>query len=324
MSRRRKLALAVFALAAALAGFLAGPRPDDAFVPRPVALPADLDRWLADGEARFTDLRPGAARRILWADPQRRTRTPVALVYVHGFSADRHEVSPLCERIAIALGANLFFTRLEGHGRSDDAMGESTYQGWMQDTLEALAIGRRLGDRVVLIGTSTGGTLATLAALRPEGRDLHALVLISPNYGIPQPTAPLLLWPWGEQIGRLVEGDYHTWVPQNAEHGRHWNTRYPVRALIPLMQAVRAARRAELEALQTPTLVMYSTGDQVIEPARVEEAFERLGSSTRRLVRVDDTGDHNRHVLAGDILSPGTTDRLAGLIVDFIREDAPR
>ena len=40
-----------------------------------------------------------------------------------------------------------------------------------------------LGETVVLIGTSTGGTLAMWAATREEAQDrLGAVVMLSPNY----------------------------------------------------------------------------------------------------------------------------------------------
>jgi len=41
------------------------------------------------------------------------------------------------------------------------------------------------------------------------------------------------------------------------------------------------------------------------------------------LVEVTDSGDAKDHILAGDIMSPGTTRRIADQIVDFIRPPAP-
>ena len=66
--------------------------------------------------------------------------------------------------VAGAVDANLFYTRLQGHGRSGKAMGEATVEGWINDLAEAEAIGRRIGERMVLVGTSTGGTLTDLGS----------------------------------------------------------------------------------------------------------------------------------------------------------------
>jgi pimeloyl-ACP methyl ester carboxylesterase len=58
-----------------------------------------------------------------------------------------------------------------------------------------LAIGRQLGNKVIIMGTSTGGTNALqLAAAYPN--DVEALILLSPNIAINDPNAWLLNNPW--------------------------------------------------------------------------------------------------------------------------------
>jgi hypothetical protein len=76
---------------------------------------SELDDWLAQSEAKFTDIKPGTAKGIVWANTNRQ-KTPWAVVYVHGFSASRMETAPVADLVAKELGANLFYTRLSGHG----------------------------------------------------------------------------------------------------------------------------------------------------------------------------------------------------------------
>lgn len=317
---KRWKGVAALLLAVALV-FALGPRARMDIRLTPIDLPEDLESWLAASEARFTDLRADAGKRIVWTDPARKARTPYAVVYVHGFSATRMETAPLAGSIASRLGANLFETRLAGHGRSDDALGEATLSAWLDDVREAHAIGRRLGERVVMIGTSTGATLVTWFATRPEASDLGALVLISPNYGVRQWNASLILWPWGEQIGRWMEGDYHVWQAVNAGQAANWTMRQPIRSLIPLMQSVKLADTLDLSTVKTPTQVFYSPQDRVVDPARIERRFADFGASAKSLVPVEGVGDPQQHVLAGDILSPGTTAKLAEAVAAFVRTD---
>lgn len=89
---------------------------------------AALDGWLADREAQVPDLRPDAEKTILWAGAPGQ-KTPLSVVYVHGFSAAAPELRPVPDRFAEALGANLFFTRLAGHGRDGAAMAEPERAG---------------------------------------------------------------------------------------------------------------------------------------------------------------------------------------------------
>nr|WP_287339345.1 hypothetical protein [Mesorhizobium sp.] len=89
-------------------------------------------------------------------------RTPLSIVY----SASKGEVRPLPDEVADQLDANLY-TRLTGHGQGGAAMADGSVNAWINDYEEALAIGRAIGDKVIVIATSTGGSLAAWAATQP-------------------------------------------------------------------------------------------------------------------------------------------------------------
>ena len=55
---------------------------------------------------------------------------------------------PLPDKVAAALGANLFYTRLTGHGQDGAAMAEGSVNAWINDYAEAMAIGRAIGGKV--------------------------------------------------------------------------------------------------------------------------------------------------------------------------------
>lgn len=314
------LAVAALLLGAAAIVFALGPRvaANTSVTFDPEAIGPDLQAYIAAGEARHGDLREGLAKRIAWAYPRSRARTPLALVYIHGFSASPRELSPLPETVAGALGANLFLTRLTGHGRSGAAMAEASVEDWMNDVAEALAIGRRLGERVVLMGTSTGAALATLAASDPAlAREVAGIVTVSANYGVQAAGSQLLTMPWGRQLAELLIGPTRSFEPANALHERYWTSAYPTRALLPMAALVEAARRAPVEAVTMPALFVYSSADAVIRPDAIAEMAERWGGPVE-MHDVGVTGDPMNHVLAGDALSPATTDALAARITRFI------
>jgi esterase/lipase len=323
--KRRLLPAAAALAAAALLGaaWFAGPvYRIDARAAQPAAVPVDLDAWLAAGEGRYPDIVPGAAKTVVWAHPDRR-RTRLAVVYLHGYSATRQEVAPLCDRLAAALGANLYYTRLAGHGRAPAAFGEVTGDDWLRDASEALAIGRRIGERVIVVGTSTGGTLALWLAQQPGAEDIVAQLLISPNLGPYDGRSELLAGPWGRQLQQLLIGEEYRWEPHNGAHARYWTWRYPAQALLPMMALVRLVRDSPLEAIRTPTLVIYSPQDRVVSPRRIEDAFERIGARLKQAQRIERSEDPSHHVLAGDILAPSGTEPLLRSMLDFVRVAAP-
>jgi len=312
--------VAAAALAAAALVLLLGPRTRVEQRWHEPEIGSDVDAYLAARESSVSDLRPGAEKAVVWADPEARVRTPIALVYLHGYSADRHEVDPLVKRVAEALGANVFYTRLTGHGRDGSAMADATVEAWMDDVAEAVAVGAALGERVVLVGTSTGGTLAIWAAARPEaaGR-VAAIAVISPNFHPRDRSSRILLWPWGAQLAALVIGGERCFEPENAEQALHWTTCYPTSALLPMMALVEHVRTMSLDGVTIPVLVAYSRDDAVVDSEETRLAFERLGSSRKQLLEISGSGDPADHVLAGDIMSPATTDEIARSILEFLR-----
>jgi alpha-beta hydrolase superfamily lysophospholipase len=198
-------------------------------------------------------------------------------------------------------------------------MGEATVDAWLRDAAEAVEVGRTIGDRVLLVGTSTGATLALWAANRPElTEDLGALVLLSPNLNPRDRKARLLLWPWGGLLARLLEGPERCFETYNDAHARHWTECYPTSALLPMMALAEHVRTSPLEEIRMPTLVVYVPDDQVVDPRETEEAYRRLGSDPKALFAVEAPGDPERHVPAGAALSPESTEEVLRRIQDFV------
>lgn len=285
--------------------------------------PVELVARLAASEDSVAGVFPHATQQVVWHDPANPAPTRHVVVYVHGFSATRQEMAPLADTIAARLGANLFYARLTGHGRSGQALAEATAVDWAQDIVEVMAIAERLGERVVLIGTSTGGTLVTWAASRPEWRDrLEALVLLSPNFGVLAPGSWIFGLPWGGWVANRLAGGERSWEPANELQGRYWTTSYPLRAVEPMLAWVRHVDELALGDVTTPTWLGYSPADEVVSPTATEGVFERLGASPKESVRYEGSGDPSNHILAGDVLAPEATEEMASSIVAFVRSAA--
>lgn len=298
--------------------FFLGPKVKIDTVVRPVELPDDLDQYLAESEARFSDIKAGAEKTIIWAG-KKGEQTPFSVVYLHGFAACRQEAAPLADIVAKELGANLFYTRFTGHGRSSEAMVEGSVNSWLNDAWEAVEIGRTIGEQVVVIGLSTGGTTATWLATERIAEHVCAFILISPNFSLVDRRTALLTLPWGRQIAELVMGRVYGWEPHNEQYEKFWTCRFPTRALLPLQGMVRVASSLDLGRIRKPLLVIYSPADGVVCPVTIEKRFGSIGSENKKLIPYYEAGSPSHHVLAGDVLAPGSTQPVADMIVDFIR-----
>nr|WP_321404489.1 alpha/beta fold hydrolase [uncultured Desulfobacter sp.] len=303
--------------------FLSGPRVRIDQTISPKKIPLDIDGYLILREQQFFDIIPGTQKIVRWAEKVNE-QTEFSVVYIHGFSATRKETAPLSDVVAKALGANLFYTRLTGHGRTGQAMAEARVNDWLNDVVEAYEIGRRLGKKVIMIGCSTGGTslawLAHRAATVGGMNALYACIYLSPNFRPQNRFSTILTWPWGRQIARMVIGKERAVIPENKGHEQYWTTRYPVAALLPMMGLVKLVEKLDLSEIRVPGLVVYSPQDQIIHVPALETAFEQMGCDRKRLVSFTGSADPGHHILAGDIFSPATINELAEMIVSFVLE----
>lgn len=287
-----------------------------------MADPATIEARIAASEAQVPGLRAGCAKRILWAGPPA-TKTQVAVLYIHGFSATGQEIRPLPDLVAEGLGANLFFTRLSGHGQDGAAMGRATFADWQADVAEALDVAQTIGEEVVIIGCSTGCTLATLALA--QGAAAKAIIHISPNFGLRNKAVQTLLdLPASRHWSKYLAGKTRRFKPISAAHSAYWTLEYPTTAVHVMADAVRAVRGVDLSRITVPALFCYNAADQVVHPAATEKVMARWGGPVDRIDIIQTPSDDAMgHVMAGDICSPGQTVPLARQISAWLQAVPP-
>lgn len=276
-----------------------------------------LDDWLATTEAKVPNLQADCAKSIVWAGAVGQ-RSKVAVVYVHGFSATKHELRPLPDLVAKGLSANLHFARLTGHGQDSAAMGQTSLTAWRADVAEAIAIGQAIGEQVLLIGCSTGCTLATDALLR--GAQAAGIVHISPNFGLAHRGAQFMLdLPYARHWGHVVAGKSRSFKPISAEHAAYWTTHYPTKSVYSMADAVRAVMGSgKLSDIKTPAFFGYNRADQVVSAARTERVMRDWGGKVHaHQLHQGATCDVMGHVMAGDVFSPSQTKPLAAAILGW-------
>ena len=146
------------------------------------AEPALLEKYIADNEATHKVKADNEAR-IIWLNDSTKEKTEYAVVYLHGFSASQGEGNPVHKEFAKKFGCNLYLSRLADHGVDTTVpLANFSAERLWNSALEAFAIGKQIGKKVILMSTSTGGTLALkLCAEYPE---IAASIMLSPNIEI--------------------------------------------------------------------------------------------------------------------------------------------
>jgi alpha-beta hydrolase superfamily lysophospholipase len=222
--------------------------------------------------------------------------------------------------VATALGANLYFTRFTGHGRQPTALANATVGHWMDDVGEAIEIGKQIGETVIIMATSTGGTLAAAAALdKAAMENIGGIIFVSPNFAINSRAANLLTWPFARQWVPLVIGKEQQGNPRNDLHARYWMMTYPTTALMPMAAIVAAVDRESYDDVEVPALFYYSRQDQVVAPEKTAAFAGSWGGESNSII-ASLTADDDRfsHIIAGDIVSPNQTESAVEQMIAWI------
>ena len=265
------------------------------------AVPQDaegLEKYVIDIESKHK-VKPDNEARIIWNDSFQR-KTEYSVIYLHGFSASQEEGDPIHTDFARRYGANLYLARLADHGiDTTEQLLYFTPDRLWESAKEALAIGRALGEKVIVMSTSTGGTVALmLAAEYPD--TVHALVNLSPNIEINNPTAFLLNNPWGLQIARQVIGGDYQVINYNEDRKRYWNDRYRIESITQLQELIETKmNRATFEKVKAPSLTVYYYKDEqhqdpTVKVSAMLEMNKQLGTpdDMKLTVPIPEAGAH--------------------------------
>lgn len=270
-----------------------------------------LEKEIKEKETANVLVKPGNESRIIWHDsiPQ---KTPYSIVYLHGWSASSEEGAPLHVEIGKRYGCNVYLPRLAGHGLNEkEPMLNLTANDVIASAKEAIAIAKQIGKKVIVMATSTGGTLALHLAGGDD--DIASLLLFSPNVAIHDKNSKLLSGPWGLKLARVVKkGDYHEFEADSLKK-RYWTTKYRIEALPHLQALVDYTMKKEtFEKVTQPVFVGYfykndAEQDKVISVPALLKMYDELGTniSLKRKVAFPNVANHvmTSHITSKDLES---------------------
>jgi esterase/lipase len=310
----RILKIVILCFFALIVIYFLGPKPSEPVLSDALPTVASintLDAYITAMEAPYK-IKPNNEARIIWADSSK-SQTEYAIVYLHGFSASQMEGDPVHQNIAKQFNCNLYLARLAEHGidTTEDLVNLTADQYWESAKL-AYAIGKQIGKKVILMSTSTGGTLALqLAATYPE---IAGLILYSPNIEVFNPSAPLLDNPWGLQIGRAVlKSNYVDIKYKDSAYPKYWNSHYRIEGVVALQNLLEATMtEATFKKIHQPTLALYyykdeAHQDNVVKVSAIQKMMQQIATpgNLKMEMAIPNAGNHviASPIVSNDILS---------------------
>ena len=289
--------------------------PADLTLPK-VSIDTSVDYYLEKREKKVLGLQPGVCKEVIWAET-RGKKTKFSIIFLHGFSASKFELSPFPNAIALGLNANIYNARLSGHGCGSEALGKVKVKDWVFDLSEALEIGRKIGEKIIIIGSSTGGTLAAVAA---SEKNVCGIIFVSPNFKVRYRFFQILTLGFARFWIPLILGKYREFKPISKEHAIYWTTRYPIVAIITMATLVKKVVSQNFNKKNCPALFIVSEEDKVVDARKTLQIAEQWGGkSLVKLVKCGPYDDPQSHVLAGDIKSPMQTEKLVKTSLAWIK-----
>lgn len=295
---KKFLRITIALIALIIVAYLAGPKfqkPELSSKLPTIQIQTDKFNSYLKNKNAALKIKPDNESRVIWANDSLKNKTSYCLLYLHGFSASWFEGNPVHIDFARRYGMNLYIPLLASHGiDTTEALIDMTPDRLYESAKEALVAAQSLGEKVILMSTSTGGTLSLkLASEFPEM--ISGLILYSPNVAINNPAAFLLSKPWGLQIARSVyKGNYRVTNPDfGSEDCKYWNCKYRLEAVVYLQQLVEATMTKEtFSKVNKPVFLGYyykdeKNQDQTVKVDAMLKMYDQLGTPENLKYKVD-------------------------------------
>ena len=252
-------------------------------------------------------MKPDNQARIVWVDTPYQ-KTPYSIVYINGNAASQEEGDPIHEGLAHRYGCNLYLSRLEGHGlKVEEPMLNIDPVAWMQSALDAISVGKSLGEKVILVTCSTGSMLGLYLESKYPGL-VAAHIMMSPNIDLANWKSFMLTLPWGLQMARMtLGGKYYGWDAPNVA-GRYWYTKYRIEGIVTLKALINKTMNKEtFGSIKDPVFMAYyfldeDHQDKIVSVKRMLEMYDQLGTPAEMKRKVA-VGNAGTHIIGSDIFN---------------------
>lgn len=268
----------------------------------------DLDLYIHAKEKKISNLKPDNEARIVWADSLK-SKSKYAIVYLHGFSASQEEGAPIHTNIAKEMGSNLYLSRLYDHGRDDiNTFEKFSPQLFFDSAKEALEIAKCIGDSLIVMSCSTGGTLSVLLADEPL---ISSYIMYSPNFDLYGFSSSLITKPWGNNILDIVmEGKYNH-INYDSLGRAYWNPQYHTDGVVGLRWILDNYMTEErYQKVNKPVFIGYyfkddDNKDEVISIEEINNFVKHIKTHPSKIksMAFPKTGNHviSSYVMSNDV-----------------------
>src|SRR5579859_1292453 len=242
------------------------------------------------------------------AEPFYAENGKVGVLVSHGYTGNPQSMRYLAEALANA-GFTVALPRLRGHGTTPADMATSTASQWIADLDQATTWLRERCDTLFVAGLSMGGTLTLyMAGQHPEL--FKGIIPINAVISIHNPGLAALAY--AADAPAELPG-----IGSDIKASGVTELAYPVTPVPTIKELLALMKVTEemLPRITCPTLIFVSREDHVVPPINAEAIMQKISSSEKHLVWLE----NSYHVVTLD----NDKDIIVQKSIDFIKSHVP-
>ncbi len=260
----------------------------------------DLDSYLKNSEISLGDVPEEAQKKIIWSSVKK-NKTDIAIAFLPGFSTTNFQQKEFFDKLSKELDANIFLSRLSGHGREYPGSKQMSAENYLKDTSEAIEIAKRIGKKVILIGYSLGGALTTAASFDEKlSKDLHGVVLFAPAYV--GTIRNISLWLYAMSFLDKINHDCNDYINDQKKYDC---TKYSTKVFetsdgVQGGHIMSAVAEKDFSANKVPALSFFDYDDDVLNSHETEKRLNKWGNKKSKIVIIESgKKDLTQHFIVG-------------------------
>lgn len=218
-----------------------------------------------------------------------------AVLLVHGINASPRHYDLIAPALA-ERGYAVRVMRLPGFCEPLPLYAKSTSEQWVAAVSEELSTLRSTHEHVGLVGHSLGGAVSIGTLLEnPDAADYA--VLLAPAVAVSDARSPVLSTrSWHEfaqavfVFTRTLSSPFAMDCHDESRHGHPGGVPFTPVAVVDSLFGLMDRNLSAAESFDTPVVMLLSNHDRVINTQAAADYFERMASTEKELIRLDNCG----------------------------------
>ncbi len=225
------------------------------------------------------------------AEPVEIAGNEYGILLLHGFTSSPYEMKYLIKLLK-GKGFTIAAPLLKGHGTKPEDLADCKWYDWFEDAKQALFKMRKTCDKIVVIGLSTGASLALHLAAHYQ---IEGVVALSPALFLKEKKAKFVFYvPSIIKFRKKKNGpDIRDEAEKQKAVTYHKTPLSAAREVMHLYEHIKM----DLPDMYSPLLVIQSRQDHVVDFKSAEWVYEHSSSSVKQFLKLE----KSYHIITLDV-----------------------